>query len=135
MYNYYEGGFESMISEYCAICGKEFKIFPCRKNVTKCCSYECRNKLIVKTRRELYERQYYQDSIIIKVSPEDGLIDDIATCFNIENTMELLMLAPLEFMSRTDGIENEKEYKERLWKQVRNFYRAARDILDRRYRL
>lgn len=84
---------------------------------------------------ELYERQYYQDSIIIKVSPEDGLIDDIATCFNIENTMELLMLAPLEFMSRTDGIENEKEYKERLWKQVRNFYRAARDILDRRYRL
>ena len=45
-----------MISEYCAICGKEFKIFPCRKNVTKCCSYECRNKLIVKTRRELYEK-------------------------------------------------------------------------------
>lgn len=84
---------------------------------------------------ELYERQYYQDSIIIKVSPEDGLIDDIATCFDIENTMELLMLAPLEFMSRTDGIENEKEYKERLWKQVRNFYKAARDILDRRYRL
>lgn len=84
---------------------------------------------------ELYERQYYQDSVIIKVSPEDGLIDDIATCFDIEHTMELLMLAPLEFMSRTDGIENEKEYKERLWKQVRNFYRAARDILDRRYRL
>lgn len=84
---------------------------------------------------ELYERQYYQDSIIIKVSQEDGLIDDIATCFDIENTMELLMLAPLEFMSRTDGIENEKEYKERLWKQVRNFYKAARDILDRRYRL
>ena len=84
---------------------------------------------------ELYERQYYQDSIIIKVSPEDGLIDDIATCFDIENTMELLMLAPLEFMSRTDGIENEKEYKERLWKQVRTFYKAARDILDRRYRL
>ena len=36
---------------------------------------------------------------------------------------------------REDGIENEKEYKERLWKQVRNFYKAARDILDRRYRL
>ena len=84
---------------------------------------------------ELYERQYYQDSIIIKVNPKDGLIDDIATCFDIENTMELLMLAPLEFMSRTDGIENEKEYKERLWKQVRNFYKSARDILDRRYRL
>ena len=75
---------------------------------------------------EAYERQYYENSVIIKVSPEDGLIDDIATCFNIEETMELLMLAPLEFISRTDGIENEREYKERLWKQVRNFYRAAR---------
>ena len=84
---------------------------------------------------EALERNYYEDSIIIKVSPEDGLIDDIATCFNIEETMELLMLAPLEFISRTDGIENEKEYKERLWKQVRNFYRAARDMLDKRYRL
>lgn len=84
---------------------------------------------------EAYERQYYENSIIIKVNPEDKLIDDIATCFDIENTMELLMLAPLEFISRTDGIENEKEYKERLWKQVRNFYTAARDILDRRYRL
>lgn len=84
---------------------------------------------------EALERNYYENSIIIKVSPEDGLIDDIATCFNIEETMELLMLAPLEFISRTDGIENEKEYKERLWKQVRNFYRAARDMLDRRYRL
>ena len=84
---------------------------------------------------EALERSYYENSIIIKVSPEDSLIDDIATCFNIEETMELLMLAPLEFISRTDGIENEKEYKERLWKQVRNFYRAARDMLDRRYRL
>ena len=84
---------------------------------------------------EALERNYYENSIIIKVSPEDGLIDDIATCFNIEETIELLMLAPLEFISRTDGIENEKEYKERLWKQVRNFYRAARDILDKRYRL
>ena len=84
---------------------------------------------------EALERSYYENSIIIKVSPEDRLIDDIATCFNIEETMELLMLAPLEFISRTDGIENEKEYKERLWKQVRNFYRAARDILDKRYRL
>lgn len=84
---------------------------------------------------EAYERAYYQDSIIIKVNPDDGLIDDIATCFNIESTMELLMLAPLEFISRTDGIEGEKEFKERLWKQVRNFYKAARDILDRRYRL
>ena len=63
---------------------------------------------------EALERNYYENSIIIKVSPEDGLIDDIATCFNIEETMELLMLAPLEFISRTDGIENEKEYKERL---------------------
>lgn len=84
---------------------------------------------------EALERNYYENSIIVKVSPEDGLIDDIATCFNIEETMELLMLAPLEFISRTDGIENEKEYKERLWKQVRNFYRAARDMLDKRYRL
>ena len=84
---------------------------------------------------EAMERDYYENSIILKVNPEDGLIDDIATCFNIENTMELLMLAPLEFMSRTDGIENEKEYKARLWKQVRNFYVSARDILDRRYRL
>ena len=84
---------------------------------------------------EAYERQYYQNSIIIKVNPDDNLIDDIATCFGIEETMELLMLAPLEFISRTDGIDNEKEFKERLWKQVRNFYVAARDILDRRYRL
>lgn len=84
---------------------------------------------------ELYERAYYQNSIIIKVNPNDHLIDDIATCFNIEETMELLMLAPLEFISRTDGIENEREYKERLWKQVRNFYKAARDILDKRYKL
>lgn len=84
---------------------------------------------------ELYERQYYQDSIIIKVNPNDKLIDDIATCFNIEETMELLMLAPLEFISRTEGVEGEKEYKERLWKQVRHFYTAARDLLDKRYRL
>ena len=84
---------------------------------------------------EAYERQYYENSIIIKVNPEDHLIDDMATCFNIEQTMEYLMLAPLEFLSRTDGIENEKEYKDKLWKQVRDFYRSARDILDRRYRL
>lgn len=84
---------------------------------------------------EAYERAYYQNSIIIKVNPEDKLIDDIATCFNIEETMDLLMLAPLEFISRTDGIEGEKEYKERLWKQVRIFYKAARDMLDKRYRL
>ena len=84
---------------------------------------------------EAYERQYYENSIIIKVNPEDHLIDDMATCFNIEETMEYLMLAPLEFLSRTDGIENEKEYKDKLWKQVRDFYRSARDILDRRYRL
>ena len=84
---------------------------------------------------EAYERQYYENSIIIKVNETDHLIDDIATCFDITETMELLMLAPLEFMSRTDGIENEKEYKDRLWKQVRNFYVAARDILDKRYRL
>lgn len=84
---------------------------------------------------EALEREYYQNSIIIKVNEKDKLIDDIATCFNIDETMELLMLAPLEFISRTDGIENEKEYKERLWKQVRNFYRVARDMLDKRYRL
>lgn len=84
---------------------------------------------------EALERSYYENSIIIKVSEEDGLIDDIATCFNIENTFELLMLAPLEFISRTEDIPNEKEYKERLWKQVRDFYRAAREMLDKRYRL
>lgn len=84
---------------------------------------------------EAYERAYYQDSIIVKVNPNDKLIDDIATCFTIEETMEYLMLAPLEFISRTDGIENEKEYKERLWKQVRNFYRAAQEMLNKRYRL
>ena len=84
---------------------------------------------------EAYERQYYEDSIIIKVRKSDKLIDDIATCFGIEDTMELLMLAPLEFMSRTDGVEGEKEFKEKLWKQVRNFYIAAREILDKRYRL
>ena len=81
------------------------------------------------------EKSYYENSIIIKVNPEDKLIDDIATCFNIEETMELLMLAPLDFISRTDGIENEKEYKELLWKKVRHFYMAARDMLNKRYRL
>ena len=84
---------------------------------------------------ELYERQYYQDSIIVKVNPDDKLIDDIATCFNLEDTMQYLMLAPLELIARTDGIKNEKEYKERLWKEVRSFYRSARDMLDRRYKL
>ena len=84
---------------------------------------------------EAIEKSYYQNSVIIKVSPEDGLIDDIATCFDIETTFELLMLAPLDFISRTEGIKNEKEYKDRLWKQVRNFYRAAREMLDKRYRL
>ena len=87
------------------------------------------------TSEEAYERQYYENSVILRIDPKTKLIDDILTCFDIETTMELLMLAPLEFISRTDGIENEKEYKERLWKQVRNFYRAARDMLDRRYRL
>lgn len=87
------------------------------------------------TSEEAYEMEYYENSIIIKVDPNDKLIDDIATCFSIEDTMQYLMLAPLEFISRTDGIENEKEYKERLWKQVRNFYRVARDMLDKRYRL
>ena len=86
-------------------------------------------------KEEALERNYYENSIIIKINPDDYLIDDIATCFNIEDTFEFLMLAPLEFMSRTDGIENEKEYKDRLWKQVRNFYRAARELLDKRYRL
>lgn len=84
---------------------------------------------------EALERSYYQDSVIIKINPDDKLIDDIATCFNIEDTFEYLMLAPLDFLSRTDGIENEKEYKEKLWKQVRTFYKGAREILDRRYRL
>ncbi len=86
-------------------------------------------------KEEALERNYYENSIIIKINPDDYLIDDIATCFNIEATFEFLMLAPLEFISRTDGIENEKEYKERLWKQVRSFYRSARELLDKRYRL
>ena len=84
---------------------------------------------------EALERSYYEDSIIIKVDSKTKLIDDIATCFSIEATIELLMLAPLDFISRTDGVENEKEYKDKMWKQVRNFYIAAREILDRRYRL
>jgi hypothetical protein len=82
---------------------------------------------------EAYERQYYEDSIILKI--KDGLVDDIATCFSIQDTMNYLMLAPLDFISRTDGIENEKEYKEMLWKEVRNFYITAREMLDKRYRL
>lgn len=82
---------------------------------------------------ELLERSYYENSIIIKVKGQ--FIDDIATCFDIDDTMQYLMLAPLEFIGRTDGIEGEKEFKERLWKQVRVFYKAARDLLDKRYRL
>lgn len=106
------------------------------ENVTKMIKEKLtEDDLKVMDAEEALERSYYENSIIIKVNPDDHLIDDIATCFNIEETFELLMLAPLEFMSRTDGIENEKEYKDRLWKQVRNFYIAARDILDRRYRL
>ncbi|MDE6947563.1 MAG: hypothetical protein K2P14_10320 [Anaeroplasmataceae bacterium] len=81
------------------------------------------------------EKQYYENSVIIKVRDSDRLIEDIATCFSIEETMEYLMLAPLEFLSRTDGIENEREYKDKLWKQVRNFYISAREILNGRYRL
>ena len=84
---------------------------------------------------EALERSYYENSIIIKVNPETKLIEDMATCFSIEDTMDVLMLAPLEFISRTDEIENEKQYKDRLWKQVRIFYKAAREMLDRRYRL
>src|SRR5574344_1378308 len=90
--------------------------------------------LEVVSAEEALERQYYENSIIIKVN-ENKLIDDILTCFSIDDTMQLLMLAPLEFISRTDGIENEREYKERLWKQVRIFYNSARDLLDKRYRL
>ncbi len=85
--------------------------------------------------QDAVEMNYYSNSVIIKVNENDKLIDDIATCFSIEDTMEYLMLAPLDFISRTDGIENEKEYKEQLWRQVRNFYRAARELLDRRYRI
>ena len=84
---------------------------------------------------EALERSYYQDSVIIKIDKNDRLIEDIYTCFSIEDTMDYLMLAPLELISRTDGIEGEKEYKERLWKQVRIFYRAAKEMLDKRYRL
>lgn len=84
---------------------------------------------------EALERQYYQNSIIIKVNPSDKLIDDIATCFSIEDTMQYLMLAPLDFIARTEDIPNEKEVKERLWKEVRAFYREAKELLDKRYRL
>lgn len=106
------------------------------KNVKKMVKAKLKDEDLEKiSPEEALERSYYENSIIIKVSKEDGLIDDIATCFNIETTFELLMLAPLEFIGRTDGIENEKEYKERLWKQVRSFYISARDILDKRYKL
>ena len=58
-----------MLIEHCAICGKEFKIFPCRKGITKCCSYDCRNKLIAKTRQKLYKDNttysYIQDICIL----------------------------------------------------------------------
>ena len=84
---------------------------------------------------EALELNYYENSVIIKVDKDDKLISDIATCFNIESTFEILMLAPLEFISRTDGIENEKEYKDKLWKQVRSFYMSARELLDKRYKL
>lgn len=105
---------------------------PVKKMIKEKLKYEDLPEL---SEEEAMDKYYYENSVIIKINPKDRLIDDIATCFSIEDTMEYLMLAPLEFLSRTDGIENEKEYKERLWKQVRNFYRAARDILDRRYRL
>lgn len=58
-----------MIIVYCAICGKEMKIFPCRKGITKCCSYECRNKLISKTKKTLYKtntvRSYVKDVCVL----------------------------------------------------------------------
>jgi hypothetical protein len=79
---------------------------------------------------EAYERQYYENSIIIKI--KDGLVDDIATCFSIEDTMQYLSMAPLEFISRTEGTENEKEFKTRLWKEVNNFYNSAKSILYKR---
>lgn len=84
---------------------------------------------------EALERSYYENSIIIKVNPNDKLVDDIATCFSIEETMQYLMLAPLDFISRTEDIPNEKDIKERLWKEVRAFYIEARNLLDKRYRL
>lgn len=58
-----------MVKKYCVICGKEFEVFPCRVPVTKCCSYGCRNKLIVKTRRKIYEKSktvsYHKDVCVL----------------------------------------------------------------------
>jgi len=87
------------------------------------------------SKEEAYERSYYEDSVIIKINKENQLVDDIATCFSIEDTMQYLMLAPLEFIARTEGAPNQKELMEKLWQQVRIFYKEAREILDKRYRL
>lgn len=66
-----------MLKTNCMICGKEMKIFPCRVGVTKCCSYECRNKLIAKTKTEIYHNNtvrsfHIQDVCILVDTTYDG---------------------------------------------------------------
>lgn len=59
-----------MIIKHCAICGKEFKIYPCREKITKCCSYKCRNESIRRTKTKTYQANttrtnYIQDVCIL----------------------------------------------------------------------
>lgn len=66
-----------MIKTNCVICGKEMNIFPCRIGRTKCCSYECRNKLIAKTKTQTYYNNtvrpsYIQDICILKNTIYNG---------------------------------------------------------------
>ena len=89
------------------------------------------NKLPTLKPEDAADMHYYQNSVIIKVNPNDNLIDDIVTCFNIADTFDYLCLAPLEFISRTEGSPNEEEYKEQLWQQVKIFYRSAKKMLGK----
>lgn len=65
-----------MVKTNCVICGKEMKIFPCRVGITKCCSWECRNKLLAKTKAEIYHNNtvrsfYIRDICILKDTTYD----------------------------------------------------------------
>ena len=66
-----------MVTINCAICGKETKIFPCRLGKIKCCSWECRNKFISKTKTEIYHKNtirshYIQDRCVLNDVTYDG---------------------------------------------------------------
>jgi hypothetical protein len=58
-----------MIIKHCIICGKEFKVFPSRDKITKCCSYVCRNECIRRIKKLQYKEKtnytYIQDVCII----------------------------------------------------------------------